>query len=78
MTDSARLRGHREILSTFAAGTPAGQKRRTIYNEQHGTTLPGKLVRGEGDPKTKDISVNEAYDFSGVVYDFYQQVFARN
>ncbi len=78
LAHSARLRGHREILSTLTVGTPAGQKRRTVYTERNGTTLPGKLVRGEGDPKVKDISVNEAYDSSGVVYDFFQKVFERS
>ncbi len=77
LAHSERLRGHREILAALAVSTPAGQKRRTIYNSQQGTVLPGKLVRGEGDPKTKDTSVNEAYDYAGVVYDFYQKVFAR-
>jgi Zn-dependent metalloprotease len=78
LAHSARFRGQREILSTLTVGTPAGQKRRTVYTERNGTTLPGKLVRGEGDPKVKDISANEAYDSSGVVYDFFQKVFARN
>ena len=77
---SAHMRGQREILNTFAvlATTPTGTKRRTIYNAQNGLTLPGKLVRGEGDPKTSDTAVNEAYDGSGKTYDFYKQVFNRN
>jgi Zn-dependent metalloprotease len=36
------------------------------------------LVRGEGDPKSKDKAVNEAYDGSGATYDFYLQVYNRN
>jgi len=78
LAHSERLRGQREILSAFAIATPAGQKRRTIYDAQHGTTLPGKLVRDEGNPQTKDSDVNKAYDHSGVVYDFYKNVFGRN
>ena len=65
------------MLPSFAA-VPAGEKRRTLYDAQHGTTLPGKLVRGEGAPKTKDVSVNEAYDGCGATYDFYRNVFNRN
>ena len=38
-------------------------------------SLPGKLVRSEGDSKSSDPAVNEAYDFSGTTYDFYQKVF---
>jgi Zn-dependent metalloprotease len=36
------------------------------------------LVRGEGDPPSSDLMVNEAYDGSGATYDFYQEVFDRN
>ncbi len=77
---SAHMRGQREILNTFAvlATTPTGVKRRTIYNAQNGLSLPGKLVRGEGDPKSSDTSVNEAYDGSGKTYDFYLKAYARN
>ena len=78
---SERLRGQREMLAylgAVSAATPAGVKRRTIYDLAHGTQLPGKLVRGEGDPKSKDVHVNEAYDYSGVTYDFYSKVFGRN
>jgi Zn-dependent metalloprotease len=77
---SAHMRGQREILNTFAvlATTPTGVKRRTIYNGQNGLTLPGKLVRGEGDLKTSDVAVNEAYHASGKTYAFYLKVFKRN
>jgi len=75
-----RFRGRREVRSAFEglAGVPAGEKRRTIYNAQNQTTLPGTLVRGEGDPATSDIAVTEAYDFSGATYDFYMNAYNRN
>ena len=78
LAHSERLRGQREILSALALATPAGQKRRTIYDAQHTATLPGGLVRGEGGPSNNDGDVNGAYDYSGMVYDFYQEVFGRN
>jgi Zn-dependent metalloprotease len=80
LTVSSRLRGQREILTTFAvlATTPTGTKRRTIYDAKNGMNLPGKLVRGEGAPKSADTSVNEAYDGSGKTYDFYLNNFQRN
>ena len=40
--------------------------------------LPGKLVRSEGDPASADPAVNEAYNHSGTVYDFYKKVLGRN
>jgi len=78
---SERLRGQRDMLAflgAVAVGTPAGVKSRTIYDLAHGTSLPGRLVRGEGAPKSTDVQVNEAYDYSGATYDFYSMVFGRN
>src|SRR5437867_5517241 len=60
LVHSANLRGQREILSALTIATPAGEKRRTIYDAQHYTNLPGKLVRGEGGGKSKDVEINEA------------------
>lgn len=77
---SEQLRGRREVMGklTFASATPTGEKRRTIYDAKHSEELPGDLVRGEGDPKSQDPSVNEAYDGAGVTYDFYKKVYDRN
>ncbi len=78
---SERLRGQRDMLAYLGAvalNTPAGVKRRTIYDLAHGTQLPGTLVRGEGGPKSKDVQINEAYNYSGATFDFYSQVFGRN
>ena len=77
---SARMRGRREALGGFAAAlaVSAGTKRRTVYDAQNARTLPGKLVRGEGDARNKDTAVNEAYDGAGKTYDFFSKVFARN
>ena len=78
---SHRLRGQRDMLGALGAValmTPAGKKRRTIYDCQQSPDLPGRLVRGEAAGKSKDRMINEAYDYSGVVYDFYTAVFGRN
>jgi Zn-dependent metalloprotease len=79
LMESAKLRGHREILGEMlTVAIPAGEKRRTIYDAKSGTALPGKLVRGEGDPVSKDAEINEAYDGAGVTYDLYHDIFKRN
>jgi Zn-dependent metalloprotease len=77
---SAQFRGQRVALADLASVTAVatGEKRRTIYDAQNGMSLPGKLVRSEGDPKIKDPAVNEAYDGSGKTYDFYRKVFQRS
>lgn len=79
LADAAHFRGARTVMATLARiSLPAGQKRRTIYDAKNGTDLPGTIVRSEGDAATKDIAVTEAYDSSGVVYDFFDKVYARN
>jgi Zn-dependent metalloprotease len=77
---TAAARGMREAIGPFAgllAASP-GVKRRTAYDAKNGTKLPGTLVRGEGSKPSSDVAINEAYDYAGNTYDFYQQVFARN
>ncbi len=79
LADAGHFRGVRTVMATLAVGAlPAGEKRRTIYDAETGTDLPGKLVRGEGDPATGDVAVTEAYDSSGTVYDFYKKAYDRN
>jgi len=75
---SEKLRGRREVFAQMAIALPAGQKRRTIYDAQQKTDLPGNLVRGEDVPVSNDPGVNEAYDFSGATYDFYKEAYNRN
>jgi Zn-dependent metalloprotease len=80
LTLSEQMRGQRQILSLIAPlGTTAtGAKRRTVYDAGNKSTLPGRLVRSEGDPRTKDPAVNEAYDGAGATYDLYFKVYGRN
>lgn len=81
MLGSHRLRGQRDMLGSLGAValmTPAGEKRRTIYNAQQQASLPGVLVLGEGGSKNKDKVINEAYNYSGAVYDFFSKVYERN
>lgn len=78
LTEQAR--GVRSVFSELAlnAGVPAGEKRRTIYDAQNKRSLPGKLVRGEGQPSVRDVAVSEAYDGAGRTYDFFRKVYGRN
>jgi len=76
LTEHAR--GRRAMIGALLTGVPAGKLRRTIYDAKNTENLPGKLVRGEGDPATGDVAVNEAYDYSGKTYEFYDAIFNRN
>jgi Zn-dependent metalloprotease len=77
---SSNLRGQREAIGSFAfaAAVSTGEKRRTVYDTQNKTSLPGKLIRSEGGKASSDVAVNEAYDGAGKTYDFYLKVYNRN
>ena len=75
---SERLRERRGVLSRLPVSAPTGQKRRTVYDARHRTTLPGRLVRVEGDPPTSDAAADEAYDGAGATYDFYEAAYERS
>lgn len=76
---SDRIRGQRDVMGNLTAVMlSAGGKRRTVFDAKNGTELPGTVVRGEGDPPSNDVTVNEAYDGAGATYDFYHDVFQRN
>ena len=81
---SATLRATRTALGAVSTGAsliaPDTKKNRIVYdNKNNGSTfLPGKLVRREGDKKSADPAVNEAYDHAGTTYDFYKKVLERN
>lgn len=77
---SERVRGRREATALLLPlPEPASRKRRTIFDAQRRRELPGRPVRGEGDrPSKADPAINEAYDYSGTTYDFFEQVFDRN
>ena len=77
---SGQLRGLRQSLAeiTKKAQAGTGNKHRLVYDAQNGSTLPGKLVRSEGDPATGDPAVNEAYDGAGATFDLYHEIFERN
>jgi Zn-dependent metalloprotease len=75
---SEQFRGRREVVGAISFMAPAGVKRRTVYDAKASQTLPGTLVRSEGDPPSKDAAVNEAYDAAGATYDLYHDIFERN
>ncbi len=64
--------------SLMAAASPSRRKHRLVYDAGGADELPGSLVRSEGEGKVADPAVNEAYDFAGHTYDFYDKIFGRN
>jgi Zn-dependent metalloprotease len=80
LTDSEQFRGERRVLTVLSplAAVSPGRKRRTVYDARHQYDLPGRLVRSEGGPRSKDPRVNEAYDGAGSTYDMFKKIFLRN
>jgi len=82
---SAYLRGVRNgsVADTKRAPTPlaaaAATPQRTIYDAGHGRRLPGHEVRSEsGQHSTTDATVNQAFESSGMTFNFYSKIFQRN
>lgn len=78
---SAQMRGQRQALADFSAAAfrvAAGGKERVVYDAKNGSSLPGTVVRKEGDGPVADVAVNEAYDGSGYTYDLYNDIYQRN
>ena len=67
-----------QMPAMMVQASPTGKRHRFIYDAKKKDVLPGKLVRSEGDAKSADPCVNEAYDYSGDTYDFYLELFGRN
>jgi Zn-dependent metalloprotease len=80
---SEKIRGRREvvgsIMPTMMSAVFIPAKERIVYNA-HNSSIRSRatVARSEGQRKSKDVAVNEAYDYSGNVYDFYHDVFKRN
>jgi Zn-dependent metalloprotease len=62
----------------WLAGVAAGQKERSVFDANNTQRLPGTKVRGEGDPATGDVAVNEAYDGLGATFDLFWEEYERN
>lgn len=77
---TAQPRRERQALTELAGllVLPPRAKRRTVYDAGHSRTLPGRIVRTEGERRTRDVSVDEAYDAAGKTYDFFRRVYGRS
>ena len=63
-----------------AATTLSIGLKRTVYDAKGTFSHDNspEIVRNEGDPQTGDAAVNEVYDYAGMTYNFYKEVFNRN
>ncbi|GAB5077774.1 M4 family metallopeptidase [Arthrobacter sp. AD-310] len=74
---ASRTQAMPDVLSGARQVKPEPPKR-SIYDAGGAESLPGKLVRKEGDPATGDTAADEAYDGLGHTHRLYADVFGRN
>lgn len=55
-----------------------GHVEREIYDAQNTRNLPGTLIRKEGQSGNGDVAAEEAWNYLGVTYDFFWQIYQRN
>jgi Zn-dependent metalloprotease len=60
------------------AAAPSAGLQRSVYDAQENETLPGTLVRSEGDPSGGDVTVDEAYDGLGTTYKLLDDAYDRD
>lgn len=57
---------------------PPRAKHRTVYDAAQRYTLPGWIARAEGERRTRDACVDEAYDGAGRTLDYFRRVHGRS
>src|SRR5215207_6302266 len=73
-----RLRAQRQSpAGEMAAPRLPGSKKRVVHSANNTKTLPGEVVRSNGDPSVGDPGVDEAFDASGQVWDMFESQFGR-
>jgi hypothetical protein len=75
---SARLiRAARGATARAAVTAGPADKQRTVFTASNTWTLPGFVVRSEGQGPSGDTAVDEAYDGLGATFDLYWNVYGR-
>ncbi len=67
---------HRSVLTETEAG--AAGSTRVVHSADNTEQLPGRAVRTDGDSPSGDVTVDEAWDYSGQVLDLFAQQFGRD
>jgi Zn-dependent metalloprotease len=82
MALDARVRLERsnqpQVETAAPQDTDVPLKNRLIYTARNRTTLPGRLIRSEGEAPSEDIAVDGAYDGLGATFDLYYDSYGRN
>ena len=71
------FRSIRRVAPNTPPVEPGSGLQRTISTADHAETLPGRIVRREGDEPTGDAATDEAYAGLGHTYDLFSTAFSR-
>ena len=76
------MRAARLTFSIAGSGTLLAEfddtPTRTVSDAAASETLPGRVVRSEGDDPVTDVAANQAYDGLGSTFALYSEVYGRN
>jgi Zn-dependent metalloprotease len=77
---SSRLRAQRALKSQDRPESKLGKRllARQVFDAQGQTFLPGKLLRDEDDPPTRDKHADQAYENVGIAMQFFKTVLGRD
>jgi len=77
---SSKLRAQRAVQSQERPEAKLGKKllARQVFDAKGLTLLPGKLLRDEDDPPTKDKEADQAYENVGIAMQFFKTVLGRD
>lgn len=67
-----------EVPSGAKAMTSGPGKNRFVYTSDNGSSLPGRLLRQEGQAASGDSAADEAYDGAGATYDLFKNSYLRD
>jgi len=79
LSDRFRVKRSEALLRVSGPdGFPPGNADRWVYDSQHTETQRQKLVRGEGQPATRDKDVNTVYEHAGFIRRYFEEVLRWN
>lgn len=69
---------HRATLPSGSSAAEVGRPQRSVHDAEQQMQLPGVLSRGEGQPASGDVAVDEAYEALGATYTFFWEALGRH